>query len=173
MAWPSSSLPQLKPFPSLLETLVYSDHFSFPLTPREIWFWQTGSPPLTPSLISHTKWAHQSQGYYFLPGHNHLVSTRRKRALYSQKKWLVAQKTTALLRRFPFISAVFVTGSLAMDNCPLNDDIDVMIITRPHSLWLTRLPVILLLKVTGLRRHPGLPGAGQTLATARALARNR
>lgn len=43
-----------------------------------------------------------------------------------------------------------------MNNCPRFDDIDIMIVTTPHTLWLIRLLVVCLLKVLHLRRPPHL-----------------
>jgi len=139
--------------------LRYSDRFDFPLTLTELWFWQINT--------HHPKWkirhsldrlAFKSlRNYYFLPGRSAIITVRQQRARFSQAKWSTALRVGEALSRLPTIQAIFVTGALAMDNSPKFDDIDLMIVTSPHTLWLTRLVVVALLSLTGLRRPTSLP----------------
>ena len=76
--------------------------------------------------------------YYFLPGRSHIVSLRQQREQFSKTKWLIARRVGEQLKKFPFIIAIFVTGALAMNNCPKDDDIDLMLVTYPNTLWITR-----------------------------------
>jgi len=85
-----------------------------------------------------------------------LISLRRSREKTSRKKLQILNSVVAVLRRFPFIQAVYLTGSLAMNNCKPDDDIDIMIISSPHTVWLTRFLVVIFLVITGQRRPPGL-----------------
>lgn len=68
-----------------------------------------------------------------------------------------AKRIACFLSYFPPIRLIAVTGSLAMDNARVDDDLDIFIITRADTLWLTRFLVILFLKVMGLRRPTSLP----------------
>lgn len=129
------------PHPSqnkILSTLAYFDKYDYPLTKTELEYW---------SGI-----AAQSRKYFFLPGRSYLVKLRQQRAKFSQAKWHIARQVGEKLKKFPFIAAVFVTGALAMNNCPADDDIDLMIVTYPNTLWTTRLFVNLYLHQT--RRFP-------------------
>jgi hypothetical protein len=131
------------------EALNYSDKFDYPLTLSEIWYWQ----PLTrhpAKFFSH--WPHQKDSLLFLPSRGALVTLRRQRFITSLPKWAKAKKIGRILGFFPTISAVLVTGSLSMDNCPASDDIDFMIITSPHTLWFTRAFVDVFLSTFKLRR---------------------
>lgn len=148
MAW--SRPPQ-----SLLDTLSYFDEYDYPLTYSEIRTWSSVPLPLNPppSLGEGCKGEVQKKaGYYFLPGRQKIVRLRKQREQFSQRKWAIAKKAGESLRKFPSITAVFVTGALAMDNCPADDDIDLMLVTRPHTLWLIR-PWVLGQLVN--RRRPG------------------
>jgi hypothetical protein len=141
MVWPHPPNPRT----SVAQALSYSDRFDYPLTLTEVWFWQ----PYTayPIILLAPFYKNRDQ----------LLYLRKKRWKYSQKKWLIAKKAVEIIKNIPSLQAVFITGALAMDNCPRLDDIDIMIITTPHALWLTRLLIISLLKFHGLRRHPHLP----------------
>jgi len=96
-------------------------------------------------------------GYYFLPGRSHLVKLRHQREKFSKTKWVIAREVGKKLEKFSSIEAVFVTGALAMNNCPQDDDIDIMIVTHPNTLWITRFFVNLYL--WRLRRFPGQTSA--------------
>lgn len=137
------SLPKL-----LLETLNYSLRYQYPLSARELWYWQISSN-FSQSFINKF-----SLNKYFSPS---LLKQKQDRQQFSQAKWQVAQRIGDRLRLIPSIQAAFVTGSLSMDNTPEDDDIDVFIVVSPHWLWITRLVVVLLLSVLGVRRPPHLP----------------
>ena len=154
MVWP---LPlQLQGNP-ILSILKYSHFFSFPLTEKEIWYWQIKSRYSPHQIKKHLTGFSSVQGYFFLPGQKVLVKKRLVRQSTSRNKWKIALSTSKLISRVPFVWAVFVTGALAMNNSPINDDIDIMVITAPHTMWFTRFFVSLFLKVSGKRREPNLP----------------
>ncbi len=155
---------------SLRKTLVYFDKYDYPLTLDELRYWNSpispsSVPPLTAKPRTESeklrggkeKGVIYKNGYYFLPGRSRLVKLRHQREKFSKAKWLIAKKVGESLKKFPTISAVFVTGALAMNNCPKDDDIDLMIITYPNTLWITRLFVNLYL--WRLRRFPGQTSA--------------
>ena len=123
----------------ILSTLTYFDKYNYPLTKAELEYWS--------SIV-----VHPSRKYYFLPGRANLVKLRQQRAKFSQQKWQIAREVGEKLKRFSTIAAVFVTGSLAMNNCPKDDDIDLMIVTYPNTLWITRFFVNLYLYQ--IRRYP-------------------
>jgi hypothetical protein len=141
------------PRKTLLRTLSYSGRFGYPLTLGETWFWQIGSSFSKKEL---SRWPFSTAGFLHLKGADSLADTRNKRAVYSRNKWLIAVKYARLLSRIPTVYAIFITGSLAMNNSPKYDDVDVLIVARANSLWITRLLVILLLAFTRARRRPYL-----------------
>jgi hypothetical protein len=129
--------------------LNYSDKFNYPLTLSEIWYWQ---PFTSHSAKFFSHWPYQKNSLLFLPGRGTLVTLRRQRFITSLPKWAKAKKIGRILSFFPTISAIFITGSLSMNNSPAGDDIDFMIITSPHTLWFTRALVDVLLSTFKLRR---------------------
>ncbi|OGC93109.1 hypothetical protein A3D85_02195 [Candidatus Amesbacteria bacterium RIFCSPHIGHO2_02_FULL_47_9] len=131
------------PLPSpLVDTLAYFAKYNYPLTDEELWFWQHGTQISKAEIAKSCKLKAVS-------------SLRKQRKLFSEQKWLIAKRVGERLQKILFIEAIFVTGALAMNNCPADDDIDMMIITAPHTLWLTR--ILTLYSLGSLRRRSGLP----------------
>ena len=143
MALPQSLL-------NLSDTLSYFDKYDYPLTLDEIKYWSSATHPLSFPL-SLVKRGDRGE-LYFLPGRSHLVKLRKQREQFSKAKWVIAHHQAAKLAKLPFVMAIFVTGALAMNNCPKDDDIDLMIITKSNTLWITRFFVNLFLN--SHRRHP-------------------
>ncbi len=141
----------------LYPVLLYSDSFSSPLSSREVWFWQVHTRFSRPHILRLLSAFPRLHSYYFLPRRSSLVSLRLSRNRTSRPKWQIAAQISHSLSRIPTVLAVFVTGALAMDNSPADDDIDIMVISSPHTLWLTRFFVSLYLKLLGIRRNPHLP----------------
>ncbi len=75
----------------------------------------------------------------------------------SEKKLNFATQIVEDLQKIPFILAIFVTGSVAAGNALQKADVDLMIVTRPHTLWLTRVIVVLFLKLKKLYKHTVCP----------------
>lgn len=134
-----------------IETLAYFDKYDYPLTKKEITFWT--SPITHPSVPSLKLREGKTRGeLYFLPGREKIVGIRHQREKYSLLKWGIAYKYATKLAKLPFVEAIFVTGSLAMNNCKKNDDIDFMVVTEANTLWIVRfLANIIFLKN---RRYP-------------------
>lgn len=133
--------------------LDYSDRFDFPLTPDELWYWQISHSYPRSKLLS---WPYRTQGYYHLKNRSVLVKTRLLRQKPSSLKWKITGSKIGLLKRIPFIRAIFITGALSMSNSPENDDIDVMLIVSRHTLWTTRILVYFALLFSGSRRPSGI-----------------
>ncbi|MDP3998565.1 MAG: hypothetical protein Q8P89_03025 [bacterium] len=154
---------------AILKTLAYADIFDYPLKEEEIWhrlIWNTNG--IRKSIYpNESEWEKtfglicRSSGelgfkgsYYFLLGRQKLVDIRQKREGWGQEKWKKAQRAAGLFKVIPTVKMIAVTGNLAVENCDKEDDIDLLIVATPGSLWLTRLLAILLLEITGKRRRP-------------------
>ncbi len=146
---------------SIISTLIYSDHFGFPLTQIELHTRLVGERISQKSLISQlssmlsSKMIEKTRNFYHLPGRKTLVTRRIKRLELSNAPRIIANSRAREIGAIPGVLAVFLTGSLAMNNSDPSSDIDLMIITRPNMLWLTRLFVTLYTSILGLRRSPG------------------
>jgi len=127
------------------KTILYSKYFAFPLFPEETHFW----------LIS-------DQVISFKKLKNHLPNITSKDKKYrqkltkdSEKKELLSHKLIDIIKYVPGITLVALTGSVAIKNAKPNDDIDLLIITKPNQLWITRPVFLLLISLFFSRRHPG------------------
>ena len=85
-------------------------------------------------------------GYPLTVSEAKLWAIRKTQEKYSAQKEKLALEGVAFLQKIPTVEAVFLTGSTAVKNATKNADIDLMIITKPNTLWLTRLIVFKKLK---------------------------
>lgn len=143
---------------SIINTLIYSDIFDFPLTLSEIHqrllYFKCTSEQIE-TLIKGSPLIGQKAGYYFLGGREKIVDCRLHRTKISQDKLRKVNAGINLLRFVPWIKMVAVTGSLAVENAQLDADIDLLIVTNKNRLWVSRLLATVLLDVFGLRRKKG------------------
>ncbi len=85
-------------------------------------------------------------GYPLTVSEAKLWAIRKTRAENSNSKLELAKKVSGQLSKISFIQGIFLTGSVAVGNAKADADIDLIIVTAPGALWLTRLVVFLLLK---------------------------
>ena len=154
---------------SILQTLKYSNHFSFPLSLSEIHLRLISSDPCLPAgrlvslervigtlrLMLKKHLLQKTGDFYHLPGRSSLVARRHRRQKLSAPQHARAKTLVSHLSSLPFILAIYLTGSLAMSNSGKNSDIDFMVITQSSRLWTTRLLLTLYTSLLGLRRTPG------------------
>lgn len=55
-----------------------------------------------------------------------------------QLHWKHAMQVRALARLVPWVQSIWVTGSVAAGTAAIDDDIDFLVITDSHRLWLSR-----------------------------------
>jgi hypothetical protein len=142
----------------VLKTLLYYDIWSHPLTEREL-FQFLGVNSMTPQRF-HTELVRQSgntimahQGYYFVKGKTPAVVTvRQERERHARRLWIIARLVTHIIKRFPFVRGVFVSGDLSKNATHAQSDIDFFIITEPGRLWIARTLLILFKKIVFFNR---------------------
>jgi len=146
---------------AIVATLTYSDHFYFPLTLSELQsrLIKTRVVSKQALLTSINKMLKsnligKTEDFYHLPTKSKNVSLRLKNQKISEISIKKAESLAKKLSKVPGILAIYLTGSLAVLNSPVSGDIDLMIITRPNKLWITRILLTLYTELLGLRRHP-------------------
>lgn len=140
------------------KTLCYADIFDYPLTRQELFHFLISKEKISKKdlfriLDLSIPGVDQLGSYYFLNGKKNLVAERKKRGIESKKKMEKARRIVWLLSFIPSIKFIGLSGSLAMNNCRKNDDIDLFIITSRRRLWTTRLLALALLMFFGERRE--------------------
>lgn len=138
---------------AMLLTALYSDIFNYPLTLEELKFFSIGkkitiknSKNIQSPLVFYN-------GYICLKGKEKTITERKKREIISKKKLQIAEKITKILSYIPTIELIGLSGSLAVAHAKKEDDIDLFIITKESTLWITRAIVVVVLKLLGYRRE--------------------
>ncbi|HZY45519.1 MAG TPA: hypothetical protein VFF70_12305 [Anaerolineae bacterium] len=130
---------------AILKTVLYSDLFDYPLTPDEITHYLIEVPAdadLVRDRLCDPIWLDgqiaRVDHFIMARGRESIVARRLDRSRTSDRLWPRARRFVRVLAALPFVRMVGITGALAMDNSAADDDIDVMIVTATHRVWLTR-----------------------------------
>ncbi len=151
----------------ILETVAYYDAFDYPLTEFEAWKLLLVSDgegetmePVSFRLVLETldgsylgKRLGRSRGFVFLRGRESLVEVRLRRQKNADRNIRGARGIASLMRFFPFVRMVGLTGSLSMKNADCGSDWDFFVVLRSGYIWTGRATVTALLHLFGLRRH--------------------
>jgi hypothetical protein len=137
----------------LLRTLAYFDVFNHPLDLSEVM--RYADMPLSDEqvvikllqeLTAQDIIEHHAGYWTFHDAvarvHRRELSAKRAHARFPQ-----AERMTRRIASFPFVRAVFISGSLSKGCMSPDGDIDYFIITRPGRLWVARTLLILYKKL--------------------------
>ena len=138
----------------LLEPLFYYDVFSHPLTKGEIYTYANiQRKTLSSSLTNLLEEAVDNQmlvynnGFYQLSKNDDSIKKRLENNRRADKYIRRAKWMSRLMLCFPFVRAVFVSGSLSKHVITEDGDIDYFIVTKPGRLWIARTFLILFKKI--------------------------
>ncbi len=129
---------------AVCQTRKYASHFRSHLDDEGLYHWL-----ISEEIISRKRLARFSQKL----SKRQLLDIQIHQEI-SALKIEKAKRIAHFLSFFPTISLIAITGSLAVDNAREDDDLDLFIITRADTLWLTRLFVIPLVSIFYKRRKP-------------------
>jgi hypothetical protein len=149
-----------------MATVAYTDQFHYPLSAKEVkqrllssgalktLGVKTAAGLLSPTetkiaqtldrLVRRKKLVKQGEWYGLAGAAATNFKLRRQRARLQGRRKPQLDQLIQALRQVPWIWGVALTGSSAMANAPATADIDVLIVTAPRRLWLTRAVVLLL-----------------------------
>ncbi|MFA5945664.1 MAG: hypothetical protein WC802_02020 [Patescibacteria group bacterium] len=147
---------------SIVRTVAYFSHFSYPLTSFEVWKWLL-MPERKYSLAEVSLALDESSllekslsrhgGFIGLGNVELQASDRRDRLKDALRKYEKLNTFLRFLSRLPFIEGIAVCNSLAFHHTTSESDIDLYIVTKPKRTWSARLcstfPLML------LRQRPG------------------
>lgn len=140
---------------NVLKTLLYYDIFSYPLKKDELFIFLPSNTLSKAEIISavdslsgtsQCEFA-QKDGYVYVKPNEHYVDIRIEKEKHSRKMWTIAKYMTHIIKRFPFVRAVMVTGSLSKNSAGKESDIDFMVITKRGRLWISRTLLMLFKKI--------------------------
>lgn len=144
----------------VLRTLLYYDIFSHPLRMKEINSFLPCNSIARPELLAtlDKMIADNSigvaDGYYFIRrGNPANPKARQQKEQYARRRWIIARMMVRIIKMFPFVRAVLVSGDLAKNVSSPNSDLDFVVITEPRRLWIARTLLILFKKTILLNRR--------------------
>ncbi len=145
-------------YQNILECITYYGVQGKALTESEILRYlttQTTGAHLRSSLdrlLDELKVVREGDGYVLVK-HKEVLTNSVKREAETKKKLEHIAHFLWLLKLIPWINYVGLTGSCGISNAVAADDIDLMIITAPRRLFITRLLAVVLASVMRVRRR--------------------
>lgn len=141
----------------IVKTLLYHDIFDYPLTEDEVLKFLISEKSVDTERIKKrirkiNSIVYRTDGFLFMEGKKSEVVKRKIRQTESQRKLELAKKIVWKLSFIPTVSFIGISGSLALMNASKNDDIDLFIIARSNTAWITRFFLIASLKFMGKHR---------------------
>lgn len=134
----------------VLKTLLYFDIFQYPLTFEEIvsfsQFPKEEVKEVLQELVTTSK-IFTLNNYFGITKKINLIERRDKGNLQAKKVIVKAKKVSKFIGQFPFVEAVFISGSLSKGYFGEEDDIDFFIVTKSNRLWLARTLLIVYKKI--------------------------
>ena len=149
---------------AILRTIIWFDLFDFPLLPSEVGRLLYQSPrhvtlarifehlQNSPYLRRHVQ---ETRGFYHLRGRAAIIATRQQRYHTTKRHRSNIRFRLALwlARCVPFVRFIAVGNSAAYGNAKLESDLDLFIVVKDGSLYLTRLWITAVFQLLGIRRH--------------------
>jgi len=138
---------------SIIKTLAYYDIFNYPLTLEEIYFCLDTKSVTIEKLhseidaLSNKNIIYKKNDYFLLNPDYHRISKRVEGNRRAEKKMKIANRFSKIISFFPFIRAVFLSGSISKGYMDEKADIDYFIITKRNRLWIARFLLVLFKKV--------------------------
>ncbi|MEI7498612.1 MAG: hypothetical protein WCK11_05040 [Candidatus Falkowbacteria bacterium] len=147
---------------AILKTVAFFDIFIYPLTAWEIFCWSSwpSGADYRLVLIALEKMIvsgrlERGLSFYYLPGRGELVAIRQERYTITAQKFKRALKAVRLFRWLPWLQGVAMANLIGSHNLRAESDIDLVLITAPKRLWLSRLLIGGVTQVLGWRPRPG------------------
>lgn len=138
---------------AVLRTLAYFDVFHHPLTLDELFRFGNHAPLNADDLLNalhlleERGLVHRHGAYWGLSAPEEAVADRLAAEERARQRMPKALSMSRLIARFPYVRAVFISGSMSKGCMAPDGDIDFFIITTPGRLWVTRTLLVLYKKL--------------------------
>jgi len=144
----------------VIRTIAYFDVFNYPLTSQQVYNFlprNSVSPKDIALLLEEMmeqKIIARCGEYFCLPASDRYIGEKRKNNEKRAKRFILyARMMTRFLKLFPFVRAVFITGSLSKNVASKESDIDFMIVTASQRLWICKTVLSLFRKAALFGSH--------------------
>lgn len=153
---------------AVLTTILYSDIFDFPLTNDEIWRYlispqRISKQAFAKALSSLNEYIVETDGLWSLKKRESIVAKRKKNAAEVTKKVAMAQVVASHLGSIPSILFIGLSGGLAAGKADKDDDIDLFVIVKKDTAFVSRFWITALLEMMGVRRKRGMKRAANKI----------
>lgn len=129
----------------ILRTLLYFDVFGHPLRLSEIYRYLPSNSVTTSDIQRAIDAAplseilEKSSDFFYLKERTvDSVAQRLSKELRAHTMFTAARFMSSIIRRFPFVRAIFVSGELSKGVASRNSDIDFFIVAAEHRVWICR-----------------------------------
>ena len=145
------TVPNLKN--DILRTLLYFEIFDHALSPRELLYLLPRNSvtksdlEVTLSKLVDEGVLQDGGGLFHLPNDVNHGLLRRQREKLARKRMIVARFMGHIIKRFPFVRGIFISGDLSKGVASLESDIDYVIVVQPRRIWICRTLLVLFKKV--------------------------
>jgi hypothetical protein len=135
---------------AILRALAYADVFDFALSVPELHRYlvaeRAAVADVSAALSGLGDRVTTRAGLVVLAGREALLAGRAARRRSSARLWPAAVRHARAIAALPFVRMVAITGALAVGNALDGDDVDLLVVTAPGRVWLTRASSILLVR---------------------------
>jgi hypothetical protein len=91
---------------------------------------------------------HRDGDYFFLASRGSaVVHSRLEKEKNATRLWKIARISMHIIKRFPFVRGVFISGDLSKNATGPQSDIDFFLVTSSHRVWISRTLLILFKKI--------------------------
>ncbi|MBI4408005.1 MAG: hypothetical protein HY565_05920 [Candidatus Kerfeldbacteria bacterium] len=143
---------------SIISTVAYFDLFDYPLTYPELYRYLWRSPKTTlAEVIQTAKQLDQLvelDGFVMFKNRSTLATIRKQRYIESELKFNKRRWYIWLLTLLPGVEAILLVNTFSYHNVRTESDIDLLIVSRPHTIWATRFYTTVVAKLLRVRPRP-------------------
>ncbi|HEY6191998.1 MAG TPA: hypothetical protein VI215_06680 [Bacteroidota bacterium] len=140
--------------PYIVRTLLYYDIFEHPLTADELFHLLPRNSITKRSFLellgtlTGSGSIHGERGYYSIPHEGaDLAGLRIRRERLARRRFPIASLMAHVIKRFPFVRGIFISGDLSKGVANPKSDIDYVVVTVPGRLWICRMLLVAFKKV--------------------------
>lgn len=133
--------------------LLYFDLFEYPLSEQELLYF---FPVPTTATDIHANLSSEKikskNGFYHIRTDDSIVDLRKRRERAAKFMLFISRLIGSFIGRFPFVRAVFLSGSLSKGVNNGRADVDLFVITEGDRLWICRAIITSFKKIFLLNR---------------------